>query len=133
APSVFVSETPSVIQSLGAEEVVPPLDLVRGVREVAVPRGVVADALREAATVADRALLDVADLSGDARQVPRGAGPSVPEGVLVGLERDPACRVGGAVLLDPAQERVAVADVVALAHDRGAEPPLVLPVDVVVA
>src|SRR5205823_6587761 len=68
---------------LGAEEVVPPLDLVRGLREVAVPRGVVADALREGAAVADGALLDVADLARDARQIALRAGAVVPEVVLV--------------------------------------------------
>src|SRR6185503_5107445 len=108
-------------------------DLVRGLGEVAVPRGIVADALCERATVADRGLLDVADLARDAGQVTTGAGAVVPEVVLVGLERDPAGRVRLAVLGDPGLQRGPVPDVVALAHDRGAEPPVVHPVDVVVA
>src|SRR6476660_4912570 len=41
--SSFEPATPSAVQSLGAEEVVPPLDLVRGLGEVAVPRWVVPD------------------------------------------------------------------------------------------
>src|SRR4029078_7786615 len=81
----------------GAEEVVPPLDLVRVVREVAVRRGVVADELREAPPVADRALLDVAELAGDAGQVALRPCAAVPERVLVGLERDAAGGVVGAL------------------------------------
>src|SRR6202023_2633081 len=72
----------SDIRSLGAEEVVESLHLVGAVAEVGIPGRVVARPVGEGAAVANLALLDVADVAGDARQVGGGGFAVVPEGVL---------------------------------------------------
>src|SRR2546425_1238381 len=132
APSVEPTASGAMVRS-GAEEVVPALRLIDALGEVGVPGRVVTDALAERPTVAHRALLDVAHLPRDAGQIAGGRLAEVPEVVLVGLERDASGRIGRTVLGDPPAQRGAVADVVALAHDRGAEPAVVHPVQVVVA
>src|SRR5438128_2607316 len=96
---------------------------------VRVPGDVLADALGEGAALARLTLLDVADLPGDARQVPRRSLASPPVVVLGGGEA--VClSLGG---LDPGEQLRPVGDVVALAHDRRPEEAVVVPVEVVVA
>src|ERR671937_2843634 len=117
------------MRSLGGQEVVHRLDEIDALPRVGVPGDVLADALVERSALARRALLDVADLAGDTWQVSRGRLAAPPVVVLGGGE--PGLLPGGRV--DPGQELRPVGDVVALAHYHGAEVPVVVPVDVVVA
>src|SRR5438552_968384 len=127
APSTF---TPPMPFASGAEEVVEPLDLVDVLLEERVPRRVVVRALEERAAVARRTLLDVADVAGDPGEILGSRLAVVPEVELVGRERRLAfARLGRT---DPGEELGAVRDVVALAHDQGAEEAVVHPVQVVV-
>src|SRR5688572_1701783 len=113
---------------LGGQEVVHGLHEVDALGRIRVPGRVLADALLERAALASLALLDVADLAGDAGQVARRRLAAPPVVVLGGGE---AGALAGS-RLDPWQELLPVGDVVALTHDRRAEGPLVVPVDVVV-
>ena len=74
------------------------------------------------------ALLDVADLAGDARQVSRRR-LAIPPVVVLG-RGETGLLPGGRV--DPGEQLLPVGDVVPLAHDHGAQVPVVVPVDVVV-
>src|SRR5439155_15738378 len=106
APSERGTSVPDMAALCG-QEVVHPLDEVDALPTVRVPGDVLADAMGERSALARRALLDVADLAGDAGEVPGSRLAAPPVVVLCGGEA--GLLPGGR--LDPRQQLRPVGDV----------------------